>query len=166
MVRKLREKHDGALTRRMDIRVWLRMLSCSTIIEKRLRRRMIEQFNTTLPRFDILATLDRYPDGVAMGTLSRTLLVSNGNVTPIVRQLEEAGFASLSKAEDDGRSLVVSLTPAGRDHFAIVAKAHHRWISTMFEGLDESDLTNLFSILAKLKTSIAMETSGEGEGKK
>ena len=129
---RIREKHDGALAGRTDVRVWLRLLSCSTIIEKRLRRRFIEQFNTTLPRFDVMATLERHRDGVTMTELSRTLLVSNGNVTALVRQLESDGLAASRPGLEDRRASVVVLTEEGRRHFAELAAAHHAWIKKMF----------------------------------
>src|SRR3546814_3407797 len=84
----MQEKHEGAASGPLDLRVWVRLLSCVMQMEKRLRRNFVEEFDTTLPRFDVMASLDRYPDGQTMGDLSLSLLVSKGNVTPIVRQLE------------------------------------------------------------------------------
>lgn len=153
----LREKHDGALTARTDVRLWLRLLSCSTVIEKRLRRRFVAQFNTTLPRFDVMATLDRHPEGVTMGELSSAILVSNGNVTALVRQLESDGFAASKPAPDDRRSSIVMLTKQGREHFAQLAEAHHGWISRMLDGMSRDEKTALFNLLAVLKTSIAAD---------
>jgi DNA-binding MarR family transcriptional regulator len=153
----LREKHDGALAGRMDVRVLLRLLSCSMIVEKRLRRRFIEQFDTTLPRFDVLAALERHPDGITLSELSRSLLVSNGNVTSLVRQLEADGFIVSRPGVEDRRRTIVALTPAGVRHFAELAKAHHGWIAAMFAGLSEADLSNLYDLLATLKQSLGEE---------
>ncbi|WP_157219950.1 MarR family winged helix-turn-helix transcriptional regulator [Flavisphingomonas formosensis] len=159
----IREKHDGKLAGRMDVRVWLRLLSCSTIIEKRLRRRFADRYDTTLPRFDVLATLERHPDGVTMGELSRALLVSNGNVTALVRQLEGAGLVSTRSPEGDRRSSIVALTAEGRSHFAELAAAHHAWIKGMFAGVPNADLRALFDLLATVKASIAAEDSEADE---
>jgi DNA-binding MarR family transcriptional regulator len=145
----------------MDVRVWLRLLSCSTIIEKRLRRRFTARFDTTLPRFDVLATLERRPEGVTMSELSRALLVSNGNVTALVRQLEALGLVSSRPDADDRRSSVVALTDKGRDHFADLASAHHGWIEAMFSGMSRSDHAALYRLLATLKLSIGAERSDE-----
>ncbi|WP_174296801.1 MarR family winged helix-turn-helix transcriptional regulator [Sphingomonas bacterium] len=161
MADRIREKHDGALAGRMDVRVWLRLLSCSTIIEKRLRRRFTEQYATTLPRFDVLAMLERHPEGVTMGALSRTLLVSNGNVTALVRQLEAAGLASSRPAAGDARSSIVALTEQGRVHFAELADAHHGWIGAMFAGMSREDQVALYGLLATLKLSIGAEVPQE-----
>src|SRR5690606_13847978 len=80
-VATLPEKHDGGVTEPEAVRLWLRLLTCSMTIEKRVRRRLAEQFDTTLPRFDVLAALDRNPKGLTMGQLSQALLVSGGNLT-------------------------------------------------------------------------------------
>jgi DNA-binding MarR family transcriptional regulator len=157
----IREKHDGAPAAPMDVRVWLRLLSCSTTIEKRLRRRFTARFDTTLPRFDVLATLERRPEGLTMSELSQALLVSNGNVTALVRQLEGLGLVSSRLDPDDRRSSVVVLTYKGRNHFADLAAAHHGWIEAMFAGMSRSDQAALYRLLAALKQSIAAERSEE-----
>ncbi|MDF8331923.1 MarR family winged helix-turn-helix transcriptional regulator [Novosphingobium cyanobacteriorum] len=151
------EKHDGELTGRMDIRVLLRLLSCSMTIEKRLRRRFIEQFDTTLPRFDVLAALERNPDGVTMSELSRLLLVSNGNVTVLVRQLESDGYLSAEAPPEDKRRTIVMMTRKGREHFKLLAEAHHKWIGSMFRQMSAADMQSLHSLLANLKVSLAAE---------
>lgn len=157
MSENIREKHDGALAGRLDVRVLLRLLSCSMTIEKRLRRRFADQFATTLPRFDVLAALDRHADGLTLGELSRALLVSNGNVTMMIRQLEGDGLIATRSTPEDRRRTVAVLTDAGRAHFAELAAAHHAWIGKMFSGMSERDLTALYDLLAALKLSIGAD---------
>jgi DNA-binding MarR family transcriptional regulator len=151
------EKHDGAAHGPLDVRVWLRLLSCSMTIEKMLRRKFAEQFETTLPRFDVMASLDRHPQGQTMGQLSRALLVSNGNVTSIVRQLEEQGYVDTRSDPEDRRSSIVVLSAAGKAQFDRLAAAHHRWIAEAFEGVEPESLAGLHGLLAELKASIAGE---------
>lgn len=154
---RVREKHDGRLGGPHSIGLWLRLLTCSTIIEKRIRRRFTEQYATTLPRFDVLAALERQQGGLTMGELSRRLLVSNGNVTALVRQLELLEHVRCAPAKDDRRSMVVSLTAAGRQHFAELAEAHHHWVDSMLAGMPSERQELLFELLAELKASIAAE---------
>lgn len=154
---RIREKHDGALAGRMDIKVLLRLLSCSMTIEKRLRRRFIEQFDTTLPRFDVLAALERHQEGITMGELSRSLLVSNGNVTALVRQLESDGLVSSQPAPEDRRRSIVALTDRGRAHFGELAAAHHGWIAAMFGRVPDAQMAELYDLLAILKQSLGSE---------
>ena len=157
MTEHVREKHDGELGGRLDIRVLLRLLSCSMTIEKRLRRRFVEQFDTTLPRFDVLATLERHRGGITMSARSPSLLVSNGNVTAVVRQLEADGLLVSRPAPDDRRRSIVALTERGRSHFQELAAAHHGWIATMFAAMPDDKLAALYDLLAALKTSLGAE---------
>jgi DNA-binding MarR family transcriptional regulator len=147
------DKPSAATT--LDLRVWVRLLDCAKIIEKRLRRNFEEQFGTTLPRFDILATLDRAPDGLRMGELSRALLVSNGNVTAIVRQLQEQALVEARPDPEDGRSAIVSLTPTGRVQFTVLAEAHHGWVREALAEFPEASQRHLLDLLTHLKLSIA-----------
>ena len=157
---RIREKLEGASTPQTEVRVWLRLLSCATIIEKRLRRRFVARFDTTLPRFDVMAALERHPEGISMGELSRALLVSNGNVTALVRQLQSDGLTMARTDPRDGRSSIVALTEQGRRHFAELAAAHRGWIKRMFAGISRDDQKALYDLLAVLKLSIAADEDG------
>lgn len=150
----MREKHDGAASASMDLRVWVRLLSCAMLIEKRLRRNFADQFNTTLPRFDVMASLDRFPEGQTMGELSRALLVSNGNVTSIVRQLEAQKLVISRADPKDRRSAIVTLTEKGRQEFAALAKAHHGWVREALADFPPDKQQRLFDLLDDLKRSI------------
>ena len=138
----------------LDLRMWVRLLSCARIVEKRLRRRFQEQFDTTLPRFDVMAALDRAEDGLNMGGLSRALLVSNGNVTSIIRQLVEQGFVSSRPDPQDRRSAIVALTPAGKASFNELAAAHHQWIREALRNFPVAMQEQLLLLLSELRASL------------
>lgn len=156
----LREKHDGAPGDQLGIRLWLRLLSCTMVIEKRLQRRLTEQFATTLPRFDILAALDRSRGGMMMSELSRALLVSNGNVTALIKTLARDGHVTITASQSDRRASIVEITAAGRAHFAQLADAHHGWLEAMLDGVSREQREALFDLLGTLKASIAADRSG------
>jgi DNA-binding MarR family transcriptional regulator len=148
------EKHDGELADRSSVRIWLRLFSCTMTIEKIVQRRLTEQFCTTLPRFDVLAALERRPHGMAMGELSRALLVSNGNVTAIVQKLAKDGHVTIAPLPSDRRTQIVRLTQAGKSHFAALAKAHHDWIDSLLAGLHLDEREALYEGLGHLKRSL------------
>ena len=149
-----RDKHDGQIGGGpADIRLWLRLLGCSTVIEKRLRRRLAER-SSTLPRFDVLAALDRHPEGLTMSALSRQLLVSNGNITHLVHWLVKEGLVEIEQCSRDGRSTITRLTPKGGDTFAALSREHHQWVEAMFTGLGRDDKEALFALLGKLRGSV------------
>jgi DNA-binding MarR family transcriptional regulator len=149
-----RDKHDGDLGGHPSVAVWLRLLSCATVIEKRLRRRFAAQHGTTLPRFDVMAALDRAPDGLALSALSARLLVSNGNVTALVQALARDGLVELRVNPADRRSSIAALTPAGREQFAALAAAHHGWIEAMFAHVGHQQRETLFALLGTVKASV------------
>lgn len=147
-------KFDGATHSKQSLRLWLRLLSCSTLLEKRIRRRLAEDFETTLPRFDVLAAFERAPAGLSMGELSKFLLVSNGNVTGIVSRLIEDGLAE-RVAGGDRRTVRVRMTPRGRRTFKMISAQHEKWIDKMMGGLSGREIATLLALLAKVRTSIA-----------
>lgn len=148
------EKHDGDLAGRSSLRVWLRLLSCTMTIEKIVQRRLAESFQTTLPRFDVMAALERRPDGMAMGELSRALLVSNGNVTAIVQKLAKDGHVAIAPLPSDRRTQIVRLTPEGKMYFSKLAKVHHNWIDDLLAGLEQDEREALYAALGHLKRSL------------
>lgn len=159
-----REKHDGALAGPLDVRLWLRLLSCTMVIEKRLQRRLAVSYDTTLPRFDVLAALARHPEGMTMSALSRSLLVSNGNVTGLVKTLHKDGHVAIAPGEVDRRASIVRLTREGQNYFDVMAKAHRGWIADMLGGLDTPQREALFDLLGAAKLSIAADLE-DGTGK-
>jgi DNA-binding MarR family transcriptional regulator len=148
------EKHNGELADRSSVRLWLRLLSCTMAIEKDVQRRLADQFDTTLPRFDVMAALERRGEGMTMGELSRALLVSNGNVTAIVRKLAESGHVTVAPLESDRRASIVRLTDNGRRHFQKLADAHHDWIDGLMAGLRAGERRSLYDGLGRLKLSL------------
>jgi DNA-binding MarR family transcriptional regulator len=136
------------------LRLWLRLLTCTNLIEGDIRGRLRNEFDTTLPRFDLMAQLQRVPKGMKMGELSRHMMVTNGNITSIADQLEKEGLVVRTKVESDRRSSVLKLTPQGRKIFARMARAHEDWVKNMFDGLPEASRGTLFKVLGELKLQV------------
>jgi DNA-binding MarR family transcriptional regulator len=152
--RAFAEKHGGAPHSKASLRLWLRLLSCSMIIERRIRTRLEEEFETTLPRFDVMAALEREPDGLTMSQLSAALLVSNGNVTGIVNRLIEEMLVVRTSESDDRRIATVRLTKKGREAFQKMARGHEMWVDKMFAGVTEAQMEQLMKLLATVRHSI------------
>ncbi len=137
-----------------ELRLWLRMLTCTTLVEAEVRRRLRTEFALTLPRFDLMAQLERAPAGLTLGELSRRLMVSNGNVTGLVERLTEAGQVERVPHPVDRRVVHVRLTPAGRAAFAGMAHAHAGWIGELFGALSPDELRQLMGLLGRVKQSV------------
>ncbi len=136
------------------LKLWLRLLTCSNLIETRVRGRLRQDFDCTLPRFDLVAQLDRHPEGLKMGELSRRLMVTGGNITGLTDQLESDGWVERTGVENDRRAWRVKLTPRGKKAFRQMATVHERWIAELFAEWGERDSAQLFKLLGKLKDAI------------
>ncbi len=136
-----------------DLRVWLRLLACTNLIETRVRKGLRDSFDTTLPRFDLMAQLDRAADGMTMGELSHRLMVRNGNVTGLIDRLVAEGLVERRTDETDRRAQLVQLTSAGTRAFDAMTPVHQAWIADAMTPLDAADKVRLLNLLAKLKSA-------------
>lgn len=142
------------------LRLWLRMLTCTQLVEKELRGRLRGQFDTTLPRFDLMAQLERAPDGLKMNELSRRMMVTGGNVTGITDQLAAEGLVDRVGVEGDRRAYRVRLTPKGRKAFHGMAQQHEDWIVQAFAALTGKEIATLHRLLGKVKQD-AQQRAGQ-----
>ncbi len=134
-----------------ELRLWLRLLTCTQLIEREIRSDLREQWGTTLPRFDLMAQLERAPDGLRMNELSRRMMVTGGNITGITDQLETEGLVERTGVEGDRRAFQVRLTPKGRKQFNAMAQAHEAWVVNAFAGLSAREIQTLHGLLGKVK---------------
>ncbi len=137
----------------MALRLWLRLLSCSSMVERDVRTKLREEFATTLPRFDLMAQLERHPKGLKMKELSQRLMVTGGNITTITDQLVTEGLVAREASASDRRVIHIQLTAKGRKLFAKMAAAHEQWIVDAFSGLSDAQHAQLYKLLGTLKTA-------------
>jgi len=138
------------------LRLWLRLLSCNMRIENQVRSRLRRDFGTTLPRFDLMAQLERNPGGLRMSEISKRLMVSGGNVTGITDQLEREGLVIRTLDPTDRRAVTVKLTESGLKRFRELADQHEHWIVELLDGLNREEQHTLFALLKKLKTHLTV----------
>jgi DNA-binding MarR family transcriptional regulator len=134
-----------------SLKLWLRMLSCTTKIEAEIRSRLRTEFGITLPRFDLMAQLERHPEGLRMGELSKRMMVTGGNVTGITDQLEQENLVVRVPDPKDGRAFSVKLTPAGRKAFAQMAEVHESWVAELLQEISQEDKGQLIELLSQMK---------------
>ncbi len=139
----------------LELQVWLRLLTCTTLIEREVRQNLRERFDTTIARFDLLSQLDRAPKGLTMGALSSRLMVTNGNVTGLTDALVREGLVSRAPEPGDRRSLRIRLTATGKQFFDAMTPVHEGWIDRLMGGLTRAEMARLLDLLGRLKQSLA-----------
>jgi DNA-binding MarR family transcriptional regulator len=137
-----------------SLKLWLRMLSCTTLIEAEIRSRLRLEFGITLPRFDLMAQLDRHPEGLRMGELSRRMMVTSANVTGIANLLEQEGLVLREAVPGDGRAFTLKLTAGGRRAFKRMAARHEGWIIELMGEIDEHERATLMALLSTMKRGL------------
>ena len=136
------------------LRLWLKLLKASSLIEDEIRRRLRAEFKSTLPRFDVMSALERAPEGLKMSEISKRLRVSNGNITGIVDKLTEEGLALRVSVPGDRRANLIHLTPKGKRVFAEHAKMHEAWINEILAELNKDDIEGMILRLDHLTKSL------------
>jgi DNA-binding MarR family transcriptional regulator len=144
-----------------ELRLWLRLLTCATLLEGEIRARLRRDFETTLPRFDLLAALERAPAGLSLGEVSRRMMVSNGNVTGLATRLEAEGLVERRVRPGDRRAQLLRLTAKGRREFARQSSAHEGWVAELLGGLQAAERATLFRLLGEAKLSVRSAMTAE-----
>ncbi len=152
------ESHPRETLSKERLRLWLKLLKASSVIEDEVRRRLRREFESTLPRFDVMSALSRFPDGLKMSQISELLRVSNGNVTGIVDKLTQEGLALRVAVPGDRRASLVRLTPKGIEAFDRHAQSHEDWVNEMLSGLNADDVSGM-----NARLDLLVETLEKGE---
>lgn len=150
----IHEIEDDGLARHR-LRLWLQMLKAVRFVEGSLRERLREGYDTTLPRFDVLAALHAEPEGMKMSELSKHLVVSNGNITGVVDRLVSEGLAERQNLASDRRAFLVRITDKGKSLMDEMAAEHLRWIDEMFHNVSEADAARAISIMLDIRQKVA-----------
>jgi DNA-binding MarR family transcriptional regulator len=153
---------EGLADHKAELRLWLRLLTCTTMIETEVRRRLRRKFGETLPRFDLMAQLERVVDGMTLGEVSQRMMVSAGNVTSLVERLVQSGHVERRAAPNDRRSQLIKLSVAGRAHFAAMAAAHETWVAELLAGVSEREMAQIRDELGKVKESVSRAIAAHG----
>jgi DNA-binding MarR family transcriptional regulator len=136
------------------LKLWLRMLACTVRVEDVIRSRLRTTFGITLPRFDMMAQLERHPEGLRMGELSKRMMVTGGNVTGIAGQLEREQLVERVPDPQDGRAAMVRLTPLGRRSFKEMADVHEGWVADLFRDIPAADKARMITLLDSMKRQL------------
>ncbi len=151
--------HEGRVVSddHQSLKVWLRLLSCSTQVETVIRKRLRTEAGMTLARFDFMAQLHRYPAGLTMSVLSRYLMVTGGNVTGLADELEKEGLVERQADAHDRRASRVRLTRKGRRRFDRLAALHEAWIVSLFGDMPSTDMRQLYDLLGRIRVQLAAQ---------
>ena len=107
-------------------------------------RRALRAVGLTPTQYNLLARLgERSSAGMTITELSQALLCTRGNITRLVRRLEQQMLVRCGGDQRDQRLVRVSLTPQGADRLAEAKTAHTTSIQRRLGALDSATLQQL-----------------------
>lgn len=141
-------------------RAWLELVRCFSSIERVLMRHFAHEFNSSLPRYDVLTALALTNGGLTMGELASMLMVTKGNITGVVRRLEEDGLVRKATSKSDRRIQLVNISAKGRRLWTRMHHDYDRIISSVLSAQTSRDVQKLTKELEKMRISVE-QNSGE-----
>jgi uncharacterized protein (TIGR02444 family) len=151
---KLGADNDKPADLRTEHHLWVKLNTCATFIERELERYFQKEFNFTPPRFEALAQLEKAPDGLALGELSRLMEVTPASITAIIRRLVKVGYVERKTHGTDRRIQIVVLTNTGKNAFRRMATRYGVWLDTLFECCGPTKMVELIERLDCLKSDL------------
>ena len=140
------------LLKELSISVWVRILRVYTFISTEIRKK-VSRKGLTLPQLYVLTTLGLQGD-MPLGKLGRELLVTKGNITPIVDHLERDGFVIRDRDQTDRRKTWVRLTLKGKRLFGEIVSAYEKEFVPLMSRLSQEELKQLSQLLKKITEGI------------
>lgn len=135
----------------LSVRAWVRLLAVQkrglAAIRDDLEREM------TMPRFDLLANVAR-ADGQTLASLSRSMLVTAGNLTGLVDRAARDGLVERRADPVDRRSWRIHITPKGQRTFRDAERRHAARVAKLFATLSPVELAALMRLLDKLRAGL------------
>ena len=146
----LKSLPEGAQHRR----AWLELVRCFSRIERILMRRLSDEFNSSLPRYDVLTALALAPEALTMGALASMLMVTKGNITGVVTRLKKEGLVRKIASETDRRIQSVTMTEKGRTLWSAMHARYDRTIAEVLSGQSKEDLRSLTQALKVTRLAV------------
>jgi DNA-binding MarR family transcriptional regulator len=145
-------------------RAWLELVRCFTSVERVLMRHFAQEFNSSLPRYDVLTALALTDGGLTMGELAAKLMVTKGNITGVVRRLQDDGLVRKATSKTDRRIQVVSISAKGRRLWGQMHDDYDRIISDVMRARTASDVRKLTQELEKMRIAVDNSAAAAGGG--
>ena len=135
-------------------RAWLALLRCFSSIERVLMQHISQEYNSSLPRYDILTALALSKHSLTMGELASKLMVSKGNITGVVRRLKLDGLVRKVPSKTDRRVQSVTISAKGKRLWQAMHDDYDHIISELLSGQSEKTIRDLTKRLENTLASV------------
>ncbi len=136
----------------LSLKTWVKLARSFNTINKVVNEE-INTYGVTPSQFGVLEALYHLGD-MPIGKLGEKILVTGGNMTVILDNLEKQGYIERIKSPTDRRSLFIKLTEKGKTLIDQVFPGHKLFVAEIISVLTEDEQIALGSLLKKLGLSI------------
>jgi MarR family transcriptional regulator, 2-MHQ and catechol-resistance regulon repressor len=121
-------------------------------------RRTLRAVGLTPTQYNLLLKLELpTEEGQTITELSQALLCTRGNITRLVRRLEQQGLVLCNGDDRDQRLVRVSLSPLGASRLAQAKIAHTTSVHRRLGALDHEVLATLRSLMQQVSALLSSD---------
>lgn len=132
---------DEAARRRQKLQAsaWLAVVRAYQECNRRYAQ-MLQSFDLTVAQFDVMNTIHTLADHAVPKAIADQLLVTRGNITGVLRRLQDRGLVTTREHARDARSFVCDLTPDGERLFLDARAAAARFVAEQLAPFTDAEL--------------------------
>lgn len=149
----------GQDRRKVETRIWLHILALESTIFSRLNSALSAEFGLSVAKFEFLAQVERYPEGISLGKISENLKVTSGNVSGLVQRLLADELITKEMSREDRRSFIVRFSPKGKKVFEKANAFHKAKLAECFADIPLGELEEALTALGALSSRVRSETA-------
>lgn len=132
--------------------MWVKLARAATTFGQ-LTNENIRSFGLTTPQFGALECLGHL-GAMPIGELCKRQLVSGGNMTVVVDNLEKEKLVERIHGKEDRRTILVQLTAKGQKLFKEIFTEHAQYVTQVASVLTEKEQNELAHLLKKLGVAL------------
>lgn len=147
----------GQHRRKVETRIWLHILALESTIFSRLNSALSAEFGLSVAKFEFLAQVERYPEGITLGKISKNLKMTSGNVSGLVQRLLADKLITRHMSQEDRRSFIVRFSPKGKQVFEKANALHKAKLAECFTKIPLGELEDALTTLGALSSRVRPE---------
>lgn len=136
----------------LALTTWVKLARASSVFGRKSAEN-IKSFGLTQPQFAVIEALGHLGP-MKVGELCNKMLVSGGNMTLVLDNIEKLGYIERVHSLDDRRAINIQLTGKGVELFEKIFIKHAEYIGSLMSVLSTDEQKTLGELLKKLGTSI------------
>lgn len=139
---------DYGISNRINLHVVIGLYRSYFRINRNTQK-LMARYNLTEPQFGVMEAL-YHLGSMKIGDIIERTLSTSGNMTVVIRNLEQEGWVTRCTDPTDRRACLVQLTEKGKELIETIFPEHLKDLEKILENLDEAEKRQLIQLFKKL----------------